>query len=365
MAETAVSRQAVYSALPTVRVNGQEYPMVSQLVQAMDMTEHEGGLSTLELRVSNVATNRETGGNPTVFEDDRVLKLGAKINVYAGDQAAPKEIFRGMITGLEAEFPELGPPELVVLAEDLFQHARMSRRTKVWDETNIAAIATELAKQLNLTPMITGLTDPIGTEVQLNESDLAFLRRLLVRYDADMQVVGNELHVSPRKDVSRGNLELDFTGQLRRARVLADLAHQVTEVTVSGWNYKQGQKASGTSTGSNLQPGQGRPGSQILQDVVGNRSEHVGDLAIQDETEAQALADAIFDKRARPFVVVEGTAEGNPSLRVGTQVKLTGLGGRFSNTYYVVRASHKFDLEKGYRTEFEAECPFLQSGDAG
>jgi len=336
--------------------------MVSDLLLAMEMTEHEGGMSSLELRVSNVASNKQTGANAAVFEDDKVLKLGAKIAVYAGDENAPKEIFRGIITGLEAEFSELGPPELVVLAEDALQQARLSRRTKVWENTSIADIAKELATQLNLSPVITGLTDKIGTEVQLNESDLAFLRRLLTRYDADIQVVGGELHVSPRKDVSRGTVELALTGQLRRARVLADLAHQVTKVTVSGWDYKQGQKISGTSTGANLQPGQGRAGAQILQDAVGNRAEHVGDLAISNQTEAQALADAIFDTRSRPFVVVDGTAEGNPALRVGTRVKLTGLGDRFSNTYYVVRARHKFDLTNGYKTDFEAQCPFLSSG---
>jgi phage protein D len=363
MSETPLSRDAVYTAVPTLRVEGQEYPMVSELLLAMEMNEHESGMSTLELRMSNVASNDQNTAS-LAFEDDRILKLGAKIAVYAGDQNAPKEIFRGVITGLEAEYPEMGPPELVVLAEDAFQQARMSRRTKVWDKTSIAAIGKELAKQLNLKPVITGLTDTIGTEVQLNESDLAFLRRLLTRYDADMQVVGSELHLSPRKDVSRGNLELAFTGQLRRARVLADLSQQMTKVTVSGWDYKQGQKVSGSSTGANLQPGSGRLGKQVLQDTLGERPEHVGDLAILNQAEAQALADAIFDKRARPFVVVEGTAEGNPALRVGTEVKLTGLGGRFSNQYYVVRACHKFDLEHGYKTEFEAECPYLSSGGA-
>jgi uncharacterized protein len=358
MAEKPISRDAVYSANPTVRISGKEYPMVTELIQSMEMTEAEGGMSALELRVSNVASNDQNSAS-MAFEDNAILKLGAQIAVYAGDQNAPQEIFRGAITGLEADFPENAPPELVVLAEDVFQQARMARRTKVWDTTSIADIAKNVATQINLTPVITGLTDSIGVEVQFNESDLAFLRRLLVRYDSDMQVVGGELHVSPRKDVSRGNIELDFGGQLRKARVTADLAHQVTAVTVSGWDYKVGNRVSSTSNGVNLQPGKGRNGAQILQDTLCERSEHVGDLAVRTQSEAKALADAIFDKRARPFVTVECTAEGNPALRVGTEVNLTGLGGRFSNTYYVVRACHKYDLTHGYKTEFEAECAFL------
>jgi Bacteriophage probable baseplate hub protein len=365
MPGTSQNQDAVYNARPTIRINDQEYAKVTELLLGMAMTEGEGGMSALELRLSNIATGDDH--QPSLaFEDDRILKLGARINVYAGEVSAPTEIFRGRITGLEAEYPESGPPELIVLAEDAFQMARMARRTKVWSQTSISKIARQLATDLNLTPKITGLTDTIDLEIQLNESDLAFLRRLLMRHDADMQVVGGELHVSPRKDVSRGDVTLKFSGddrKLRKAKVTADLAHQITKVTVSGWNYKQGQPVNGSSTGANLKPGSGTTGAQLLHNAIGrDRSEHVGDLAVADQTEAQAIADALFDQRARPFVLIEGTAEGTPALRVGTQLNIQGLGGRFSNTYYVVRACHKFDLDKGYVTDFEAQCPFLGAG---
>ncbi len=32
---------------------------------------------------------------------------------------------------------------------------------------------------------------------------------------------------------------------------------------------------------------------------------------------------------------------------------------RFDNTYYVTRACHRFDLDLGYETDFEAECAYL------
>ena len=75
--------------------------------------------------------------------------------------------------------------------------------------------------------------------------------------------------------------------------------------------------------------------------------------------EARALADALFTDRARRFVCVEGTAHGNPALRVGTQVRLEGLGRRFSNEYTVTRCVHRWDVERGYETDFEAESAFV------
>jgi uncharacterized protein len=346
---------------PTVRVDEQDLAEVSELMLSLEMTERDGGLSALEMRLSNVAS-KDSGTSALAFEDDSVLKLGAHITIYGGDVASPREIFRGTITGLEADFPADDAPTLLILAEDEFQRARMARRTKLHENATIAAIANDLATQVSLTPVVSGLGDNIGTQVQLNESDLAFLRRLLARHDGDLQVVGTEMHVSPRSDVSRGTVELHMHNQLRRARVLADLAHQTTAITIGGWDVSQGQRVHGSGTGANLGPGTGRTGASVLQNSIGDRSEHVAHLAAGTQDEAQAIADAAFDSRARSFVIVEGTADGNPELRVGTTVTLRGLGGRFENDYYVTLARHRWDEVRGYETDFTAESAYLGAG---
>src|SRR4051794_11846397 len=140
MSEPALSSTAVYSATPTVRVDGQPHDELRLLLLSMEMREQEGGLSSLEARFSNISTV-EGGDMRFAFEDGSILKLGAEIGFYTGDETAPREIFRGKIMGLEGEFREGDPPELVVLAEDALQTARMSRRTKVYDDATIADIA--------------------------------------------------------------------------------------------------------------------------------------------------------------------------------------------------------------------------------
>lgn len=363
MSERPTTTLALAFERPTVRVDEQELAEVSELMLSMEMTEKEGGLSALELRLGNVGSE-DDGRSQLAFEDGSMLKLGARITLYGGDVIEPREIFRGTITGLEADFPAEDAPTLLVLAEDDFQRARMARRTKVHDDATIAALAKALASQVGLTPVVTGFDANIGTQVQLNESDLAFLRRLLARYDGDLQVVGTELHVAPRGDVARGTLELELHSQLRRARVLADLAHQTTAVTVGGWDAARGQAVRGTSSGANLGPGSGRKGAELLQDATGERRHHVAHLAATTADEAQAIADAAFDARARGFVIVDGTADGNPALRVGTTVRLRGLGGRFENDYYVTLARHRWDESRGYETDFSAESAFLGTGGA-
>ncbi len=361
MAEATLSQSAIYSARPTVRIAGEADPRVSELVLAMRMEEHEGGMSSLEMRFSNLAPTTDGGAEPA-FETHSKLKLGADIAVYAGDATQPREIFRGKVSALELEYKIGSGPELTVLAEDALAAARRARRSKIYTDQSPADVVRTVAGDLGLRPVITGLDGPVATWAQWNESALAFLRRLLGRFDADLQIVGEELQVSPRSDVSRGTVELALFGQLAKIRVTADLADQVSTVTTCGWNATDGAAVKGeATTGTHLGPGQGRDGKSVLEDVLDSRSEHLGQMAVASDAEAQAVAEAAFDVRARRFVRAEGTAEGNPQLRVGTHVSLTGVGPLFDNTYYVVRACHLYDLRQGYRTDFCAECAYLGS----
>ncbi len=358
MSESPISSRGLLALRPTVRLGGAENVRVTSLLQRLEVLEQEDGFSRMELNVLNTASDR-VGGADFAFEDEHALKLGERITVYSGDETSPREIFNGLITGLEAEFSSEGPPLLTALAEDGLQGARMKRRTRTHEKLKLSDLANSLAGDLGLTPRVSGFTTSIGTQVQLNESDLAFLRRLLGRYDGDLQVVGHELHVSPRGEVRRGTVELSMNSQLRRAQVLADLSHQVSEVTVTGWDARHGKSIKGQSRGAHTGPGTGRTGSEILSRTLGRRPHQLGHLAVASGAEANAVAESAFDERQRRFVTVQATATGNPSIRVGTHVRLTGLGPRFSNTYYVTRCCHRFDLADGYETDFSGECAFL------
>jgi phage protein D len=358
MSVISLNRPPVYNPRPVVAIDGQRFERVDELLLALDMREQEGGLSALELRFSNIASDAD-GGAGYAFEDESEIKLGSTVTVATGDLSDPQEIFRGVITGLEAEFLESAPPELVVLAEDRLQQARMARRTAVYRDMSVADIARQMARRLSLQPQVNGLGATSGTWVQLNESDLAFLRRLLRQLDADVQIVADRLEVAPVSAVQRRVIAMELFQDLRSVRFIADLSHQVTEVTSGGWNPVTGQSVSGRGEGSHLGPGRGRRGATLLRQALGARSEHVGHIAVTTDAEAQGLADAVFDQRARGFVTAEGTAAGHPAIRVGSHLQLRGVSARFENSYYVVRTHHRYDLQGGYMTDFTAESAAL------
>jgi phage protein D len=356
--ETPPSDLLVYAARPTVRIDGEEYDRASLLILAMEMLEQEGGLSSLQLRYSNLVSHTD-GGASLAFEDEEIFSLGATITVYVGEASQPMEVFRGKITAFEAEFSQMGPPELTLHAEDAMQLSRMKRRTHLHKDVTVADIATTVAQRASLTPVIDGFDSSIGDRLQLNETDLQFLRRVLREYDGDLQVVGDELHVAPRSQIQRESVHLELYSQLQTVRVTADLAHQASGLTVTGWDPEQAQRVSHVASGTNLGPGSGRLGSGLLADALGDRSEHLGGEPVLTTDEARQRAEAAYDQRARRFVVAEGSTTGNPRVRVGAHVELAGLSPRFDNTYYVTSVCHRFDLESGFTTDFEAECAYL------
>lgn len=355
MAETEerpLSARPAYSARPSVRVDGQALATVDQLLRTMTVVEAEGGLSSLTLRLGNWGI---AGGSADyVFDAGGPIGFGTRLEVYAGDTGSPRKIFDGRVHAIEGAYSTGAAPEVVFLAEDGLYAARLARRTAVWEDRALQDVAQDIATRHGLTLDASGLPNERALYAQVEESDLAFLRRIAARVDCDFQLVDTTLQLRRRADQDRGTIDLSLYGQLLEMRATADLAAQVTLVSASGFDTGSGRAYNVQSTGTQATSAGARAGADVLRDLA-ERREHLGALSTRSETEAQALADAAFDRRARRFVRVQGTTEGNAALRVGTRVRIRGTGRRFDNIYAVIEARHRFDAVSGYRTDFIGE----------
>jgi len=350
------------TARPTVRIAGQELPLLAMNITGLRMHETTGGLSSLELTLMDILSHPD--GHVTYGATrDSPIRLGAEIKIYMGEVSGPREIFDGHITALEAEVGPGSAPLFTVLAEDKLFKARKTRRRRIFETSSPADLVRAIASDHGLTPELRdGLDQPVGTWVQMNESDLAFLRRVLARVDADLQVVSGKLQAGPAARDPRASVTLHLGESLVRARLTADLADQATAVSVGGADPATGERVSATAAHWEKGPGTGRQGPDLLRESFGDRPDHHGQQDALTQAEADKLANALAGQRARRFVRVDASAQGDPTIRVGTHVAINGVNPFFVNTYVVTDATHRFDLRNGYQTDFLAQCAYLGEG---
>lgn len=358
----AADQFRVVSARPTVRLDGLELPLLTENIARLRMREAVGGLSSLELVIYDLLSFAD-GGTGYGATAQSPVRLGAGIKVYMGETAEPQEVFDGQVTAIEAEVGPTTAPLFTLLAEDRLFKARKTRRSRTYDDVTPADIVRTIANDHGLTPEIRdGLDAPTGTWSQLNESDLAFLRRILDRFDGDAQVVAGTLQAGPRARDPRTTVSLRLHEELVRARITADLADQTTEVRVGGFDPVTGEPVVATATAGQLGPGSGRDGPALLRQHFEERREHFGCQDVFTDAEGDQVARALYGQRGRRFLRVDAEAQGNAAIRVGSHVAITGVNPFFENTYVVVEATHRFDLESGYLTDFIAEGAFLGGG---
>src|SRR5260221_8536319 len=266
----------VISARPTIRLDGQELPLLTQNIVKLRMREAMGGLSTLELVLVDILSHPD-GHADYGATAESPLKLGAALKVYMGESAEPQEIFDGFVTAMEAEVGPSSAPTFTLLAEDRLFKARKTRRSRTFEDMSPADIVRAIAGDYGLTPEVRdGLDAPTATWAQINESDLAFLRRILERFDADIQVVAGSLQAGPCARDARTSVELTLGGNLVRARMTADLADQATEVRVGSFDPATGEAVVASATEGEMGPGTGRDGPAVLREAFDTKREHVG-----------------------------------------------------------------------------------------
>jgi uncharacterized protein len=342
-------------ARPKIRLAGKDSPSLTEGLVRLRIHEDQQGLYSCEATFGNWGPSGGSIG--FLYFDRQTLEFGKELAVTL----AGTEIFSGRVTALEASFPDGRSPELTALVEDRFQDLRMTRRTRTFADVSDADVARSIASDHGLTPDVdvTGPTHKVLA--QLNQSDLAFLRERARAVDAEVWISGRTLSVKAHARRNGGRVRFGYGNELIEFTVAADLAHQRSSVTVTGWDVagKQALSERADDAAVTGELGDKDSGASILKTALAERKDTVAHSIPLGSAEARARAEALFRSRARRFVRGHGIAQTDAKLRVGATVQLDGLGPLFSGDFYVTEATHRFDSEQGMRTELTVERPGL------
>lgn len=349
-----------YGSRPTLKVDGQTNDALGEALRTLFVEETTLGLTRCEAHFINWGP--KNNDVYFLFFDRQILDFGKDFAVEVGPPDSSTEIFKGRIAGLEAHYPSQRDAELTLLAEDRLQDLRMERRTRSFENLSDSDVISQIASQHGLTAQVDVNGPTYRVVTQLNQSDLAFLRERATAVDAEVWIDDRTLHVQAHANRSAGTVDLHYTreGQnLLEFSVLADLAQQRTAVAVSGWDVSAKDKFDEEATDSVIsgELNGDRGGSSILRQALAARKERIASAVPMSQQEAQSLAKSRYRHRARHFLQGKGVANGDPRIRVGVTLNMTGLGPMFDGKYYVTLARHMFDTRQGYRTTFETTRP--------
>lgn len=345
----------VYVPRPQISIAGKANDDLTANVLTVLVEETTEGLYRCEARFYNYGV-RARGTGYLFFGRDTV-DFGKDLAVRIGPGEDARQIFAGRVSGIEADYPQQGGGEVLVMAEDRLQSLRLKRRTRVFEDMSDEDVIRQIAGEHSLTPQL-DLSGPTHKVLaQVNQSDLAFIRARARSINAELWVEGDTLFAKSRTDRDAGTIDLKYGVSLLAFSVRADLADQVTEVGVAGWDVaaKDAIEETADAAAISAELNGDTSGGDILSTAFGDRKERVVHNVPFSSEEARALAQAAYRERARRFVTGSGLADGDARIRVGGVVNLSDLGSLFDGKYYVVRVRHTYDTVYGFRTEFDVE----------
>lgn len=355
-----MTEPALAATSPVFTVDGDVAHDLGRDCLRLEVEEDTRGLRTLQAHFA--ATGAGAPGPPgqMLHLDGSVLDFGKPIKVSIGPESGQRTVFDGVISALEVTFTDGGPPMVVVLAEDALMRLRMVRRMRTYNNVTDGDIAEQLARDHGLQSDVQVDGPRYAVVQQLNMSDLAFLRERARMVEAEIWCEGQKLHMATRPKRSGTELTLVQGGTLLAARLCADLAHQRSTVSITGYDASK-RDVIDERAGSEVIAAEitgGRTGPDVVERALGkSASFRVREVSLNSD-QARAWARAEMLRRARRFVTVSGLTRGSPDMVVGSKLKLNDVGGPFEGGgYYATLVRHTFDLTAGLRTYFEAERP--------
>lgn len=290
----------------------------------------------------------------------KTLAFGAPIEIAMGygDIKSLTKLIEGVVTQVTTDFNEGGSPELTISGYDNAFPMMGGKSTKSWTKRRDSDVVQEIAGLQNLDADIASTKEELHQIERNQESDLEFINKLAARNGFEAYVTGRTLHFRPSQNQGSGVVKLEWGKSLLSFKPDGNIAGQISGVEVYGWNPKTKDKIVGKATHGD------EPGRDAKRDSGGDeitkvlRKQPVLRIRqpVFSQAEATTRARALLKERAEQFLTGEGETLGVPDVIPGRNVTLAGLGDKFSKTYYVQEATHRFD-SNGYRTRFKVKEP--------
>jgi phage protein D/phage baseplate assembly protein gpV len=329
-------------------VNGQGLdPVEADAVHQIKITDF---LRLPDICTLQVGYPADDGPDPFKNLDDSKFQVGAALEVKLGgtDDRVTKPLFKGEIVTVEPDF-EAGGASMVVRAYDWSHRLMRSRKQRTFLNAKVSDIVRRVLQENGLRAAVEEERgDPLESVVQNSESDWDFIWRLARRIGFELTVNDRVAEFKPPEQSTP--LELAYPEHLHAFRPRITAVQQVQTVNVRGFDSKTKQVAMGSAS-TPRQVTQAGITRQQVRDTFPGAVIEIGGQAFKTQSEASTIAQATLDQLANAYLTAEGECDGNPLIKAGARIRISGVGRKYSGVYRVAKAVHMLTAG-GYVTQF-------------
>ena len=303
----------------------------------------------------------QPGGDQPI--DSNPFDIGAELEIKLGaaDDMTTQSLFKGQIVSLELNFGE-GGVELLCRGFDRSHALIRSRNAQTFQNMTSSDIVTKLVQAAGFTADCDPTSEVHDFMQQDNETDWDFIWRLAERVGFEFVVEDKIAHF--RQPKGDDPIELEWPTTLRAFSPRVTATQQVQKVTLAAQDPKTKQAFSVEASSAN-QIAQIGVDRDTVTSGFPEADIHVATEPVKTQSEGNDLAQALLDKLANGYIAAEGVCDGNPDIKTGVAVKVSGLGNKYSGTYRVASVTHVLRGGATYQTLFANSPAHTLLGSVG
>jgi phage baseplate assembly protein V len=280
---------------------------------------------------------------------------GTRLAIELEDHATP--LFAGEVTAVEHVYTAARWLELRVRAYDPLHRLQKRQTARAMTDVDAAAVARAVLADagVDATVEAAGAAAVWPTLLQHDQTDFELLREVCERTGLYFALRQGTLHLLTLEGVGGAAPELALGAGLVDATFELNAAPTCRRVVARGWDPARAVALEAEAEA----PRSGRVADArvALADVGGADARLLGGLTGAGEAHARLLAQAELDRAVARELTLRGTALGDPALRPGTAVQVTGVAERLAGTYVLTEVVHTIDPETGYLAAISTSPP--------
>lgn len=262
-----------------------------------------------------------------------------------------QQVVIGEIVSIEPHFEN--PAVLELHGFDFMHRMRFGTYRRSFQQIKDSDLASQFAQDAGLSSEVEDSGTIYPYLFQNNISNYDFLLSRANRIDYELIVEDEKLMFKPSAVSEDSVASLEYGIDLVRFNAKLTALSKGGEVEVRGWDIAQKAEITATArSGSEQSLMGGNKSGYAWSESFGSSNEAIIDQIIIDAQDAEKKAKASYNRQLRNFIKGKGETIGNPLLRRGKIVDVTGLGDKFSGKYYIIGSKHVYRFDEGYTTVF-------------